>query len=211
MYLSKISHPDFTTQKPDEREYDMHKLVWSLFQFQPYYKDRKFIFSFFERNIFIVSEEKPTPLKNSDLKIETKNYDMNFVNGKILSFDIKINAQITRNHKKLPIMTAYANDLREKGKTYTLNEVAEKSVKDWFSNHENSLGFRILEFTVVSFYNHKFKKNDGKKVTYNTIDLKGILQINHPGLFLKSLYQGIGKSRAFGCGMLLIRPVAIVI
>ncbi|MDT1894341.1 type I-E CRISPR-associated protein Cas6/Cse3/CasE, partial [Acinetobacter baumannii] len=37
-------------------------------------------------------------------------------------------------------------------------------------------------------------------------DYTGMLVVNDPALFLQRLASGYGKSRAFGCGMMMIKP-----
>ncbi|WP_225391738.1 type I-E CRISPR-associated protein Cas6/Cse3/CasE, partial [Escherichia coli] len=42
----------------------------------------------------------------------------------------------------------------------------------------------------------------------SSVDYTGMLTVTDPGLFLQRLSQGYGKSRAFGCGLMLIKPGA---
>jgi len=41
----------------------------------------------------------------------------------------------------------------------------------------------------------------------STVDFQGILTVTDPELFRKALYEGLGKSKAFGCGLMLVRRV----
>lgn len=43
---------------------------------------------------------------------------------------------------------------------------------------------------------------------FSSVDYTGMLTVTDPGLFLQRLSQGYGKSRAFGCGLMLIKPGA---
>lgn len=43
-------------------------------------------------------------------------------------------------------------------------------------------------------------------IQFSSVDYTGVLVINDPVLFLQRLAQGYGKSRAFGCGMMMIKP-----
>lgn len=43
-------------------------------------------------------------------------------------------------------------------------------------------------------------------IQFSSVDYSGVLVVNEPMLFLRRLIQGYGKSRAFGCGLMLIKP-----
>ena len=43
-------------------------------------------------------------------------------------------------------------------------------------------------------------------IQFSSVDYSGVLVVNEPTLFLQRLIQGYGKSRAFGCGLMLIKP-----
>ena len=38
------------------------------------------------------------------------------------------------------------------------------------------------------------------------LDFEGVLEVDDVAEFLKKLAAGIGRARAFGCGLMLIRP-----
>ena len=207
MFLSRIINNELKYQQPNKKVYETHKLIWSLFPFEPGFKDRKFIYFLFEGQIFMASKVEPTLLPEHQFKMDTKPYDRDLIkNGMLFKFDIRLHPQVCRESVKMSAMTAYANDLREKNQTYSLNQIAHKSSERWFKKRVNNLGFDVLDHRVVSFHHNRFRRSDKVLVCYNSIDLNGLLQVTHKGLFLKSLYEGIGRSKGFGCGMLLIAP-----
>ncbi|MEA2080768.1 MAG: type I-E CRISPR-associated protein Cas6/Cse3/CasE [Pseudomonadota bacterium] len=46
----------------------------------------------------------------------------------------------------------------------------------------------------------------GKEINFSTLDYSGLLTVTDPELFKAALFQGIGPAKAFGCGLLLVRP-----
>lgn len=50
------------------------------------------------------------------------------------------------------------------------------------------------------------KDSDGKnlKVSINPVDFSGVFEITNPDLFQVAWRDGIGKGKAFGCGMLSV-------
>ncbi|MBD9358284.1 type I-E CRISPR-associated protein Cas6/Cse3/CasE [Methylomonas sp. EbA] len=47
----------------------------------------------------------------------------------------------------------------------------------------------------------------GRKAGFSSIDFTGQLQITDVEKFEQALFHGIGRSKAFGCGLLMIRRV----
>ena len=52
------------------------------------------------------------------------------------------------------------------------------------------------------------RENSRQLIQFSSVDYTGMLTVTDPGLFLQRLSQGYGKSRAFGCGLMLIKPGA---
>ncbi|MBL7000104.1 MAG: type I-E CRISPR-associated protein Cas6/Cse3/CasE [Gammaproteobacteria bacterium] len=44
-------------------------------------------------------------------------------------------------------------------------------------------------------------------VGFSAVDFTGVLTVTDVDLFKVALFNGIGRSKAFGCGMLLIRRI----
>ncbi|MCV6612122.1 MAG: type I-E CRISPR-associated protein Cas6/Cse3/CasE [Amphritea sp.] len=59
----------------------------------------------------------------------------------------------------------------------------------------------------ISGYRWHSLPQKGRKAGFSALDYEGILTVTDPELFLKTLNQGIGKARAFGCGLMLVRPI----
>lgn len=47
----------------------------------------------------------------------------------------------------------------------------------------------------------------GEKAGFSSVDFTGELQITDPEKFRQTLFQGMGRSKAFGCGLLMVRRV----
>ncbi len=80
----------------------------------------------------------------------------------------------------------------------------------WFCERaEKSWGFRVLphqiQVNAVRVLNFKGKK--GRDVTIAQAHVQGSLEVIDREIFRKSFNQGIGRARAFGCGLLQIQPL----
>jgi CRISPR system Cascade subunit CasE len=84
-----------------------------------------------------------------------------------------------------------------------------ESIAAWFAERAPaSWGFRVVQgnLEVGSTRALQFKGKNGHPVTLAQAQLQGLLEVTDPEQFRSSFRQGIGRGRAFGCGLLQIVP-----
>jgi len=69
----------------------------------------------------------------------------------------------------------------------------------------SSRGFSV-DTTSLSVDGYEQHREDGR-LTFSTVDFTGILTVQDAGRFSQALFNGVGHAKAFGCGLLLIRPL----
>ena len=86
----------------------------------------------------------------------------------------------------------------------------DENIIQWFADRAPRWGFSVdpgaVEVTskkVVTF------RKDNSKVTLSQADLRGTLEVTDKDIFSESFANGIGRGRAFGCGLLQIIPVSL--
>ncbi|NCD09193.1 MAG: type I-E CRISPR-associated protein Cas6/Cse3/CasE [Negativicutes bacterium] len=88
--------------------------------------------------------------------------------------------------------------------------VSAERQKEWLLNRSSKNGFCLNEedFTVVNTHWYKFKKqkNINGEVIFRTATFEGVLTIVDVDMFKDALVQGIGRAKAYGCGLLTIAP-----
>jgi len=76
------------------------------------------------------------------------------------------------------------------------------------------LGFRLvnddnnlskLQNSAYQWHSLSAKGGKGDKSGFSSVDFTGELQITDMSKFKEALFTGIGRSKAFGCGLLLVR------
>lgn len=96
-----------------------------------------------------------------------------------------------------------------RGKVYA--HVTQDQQRQWLLSRAESCGFRLEEnaFDVMETKWLKFQKgiNKGCEVTLRTAIFEGILTITDPMLFRQTLVGGIGRAKAYGCGLLTIARI----
>ena len=76
----------------------------------------------------------------------------------------------------------------------------------WLKGKER--GFKLDTHNLSSTVTHKFSKKEQKpKVTIKASVFEGILEVTDKEAFIGVLTQGIGRAKAYGCGLLTVVPV----
>lgn len=133
--------------------------------------------------------------------IEIKDYDpllARLQSGQVWRFRLRANPVHSSSKEK--------DDTTERGKVFA--HVTPEQQKQWLLVRAGACGFTITEdtFDVIHTQWMKFRKNkeSGHEVTIRTATYEGILTISDVGRFKESLQSGIGRAKAYGCGLLTI-------
>jgi len=85
-----------------------------------------------------------------------------------------------------------------------------ENVAQWFASRaEKSWGFKVVpaSLQVDSTDVLEFRDKNQRPVTIAQAQVQGVLEVTNPEQFKQSFAQGIGRGRAFGCGLLQIVPI----
>ena len=62
------------------------------------------------------------------------------------------------------------------------------------------------EVSVDSYQHHRVsRKHEKIPISFATLDFEGLLEVGDPDLFLSTVKRGFGSSKAYGCGLMLLR------
>ncbi|MFQ5433141.1 MAG: type I-E CRISPR-associated protein Cas6/Cse3/CasE [Nitrospinota bacterium] len=200
-------------------DYEYHKYLWKLFG-KTKDQNRNFIYRRQRVNgwplFYAVSENVP---EDSDglWEIDFKKYTPKLNDGMRLSFSLTANPVRTekigdtKKRKRHDVVMDAKHKLKEQGVKKedfpSMLELMQKTGYEWLNSRAEKNGFSLDERQVrVDGYDQKrFYKKTGE-VRYSTLDFEGLLTVIDPGLFLRTLYHGIGPAKSFGCGLMLVRP-----
>ncbi len=94
----------------------------------------------------------------------------------------------------------------ERGKVFA--HVTQEQQKQWLLQRADNCGFILDEnsFDVVHTNWYKFSNNQSekRKITLRTATFEGTLTISDLERFKNALVSGIGRAKAYGCGLLTI-------
>ena len=210
------------TQAIQGSVYREHQIIWNLFENAEDTK-RDFLYRRFDQGttpqFFVLSQRSP---KNDTgiWSIETNEYAPVVKKGNQFSFNLRVNPVVTkkiegaknpksRKHDDI-VMEARAKYTKS-GKTIpSNNEIIMEAGLKWMKERAKNYGFSVNESKVIiDGYTQLTGKKDraGHAIRLGVMDFSGILEITDVTQFTQTLYQGIGRAKAFGCGLLLLKRV----
>ncbi|MBI0156481.1 type I-E CRISPR-associated protein Cas6/Cse3/CasE [Gilliamella sp. M0364] len=193
--------------------YAIHQWLWQLF---PNQEKRCFLFR--EERIgkgyqyYLLSEI--APLTNHELfLIETKPYQPKLTVGMKLIFSLRANPVVFKNGKRSDVMMNAKYLAKQQGLDNEIKIRQNEAAINWLIKQSESRGFSLsttdgqqLDCTVINYTQEQFiKKSTLKPITYSSVDYQGVLTVTDVDLFLNTIYQGVGKSKGFGCGLFLLK------
>ena len=149
-------------------------------------------------------------------RIATKPFESELSAGDMLAFSLRANPAVAvkapgqRGKRADAIMHAKrAAREREANGIETLNdEGQEKAALDWLYKREARLGvaFDRKRCSAAGYDVIRAGKSaNGGKISFAAVDYGGVLEVCEPQTFVAALSAGIGKAKAYGCGLMLIR------
>lgn len=138
------------------------------------------------REILIVSDRSPRQAPYGS--IETREIPEKLLTFPAYRFEITINPvkRDSASGKLVPLRT-------------------REAVGEWFAAKAPGWGFEAADLEVQSMNVAQFEKK-GQRVTLGQATLTGLLHVRDAARFARSFMHGIGRGKAFGCGLLQIIP-----
>lgn len=203
--------------------YREHQLLWQLFADDPD-AARDFLYRQVIDNgqikYYLLSRRPPQDRDGLWLIDPPKAYAPQLSVGQRLQFSLRANPVVTAKnngkkqrhdvvmHEKTRI--GYKNLAPEQRPP--LQHLIRESCLHWLQNRADTHGFQLPpdpEHTQIEAYQqHHSRSRQGRRpIRYSSVDYQGVLTVTDPERLGNALYHGIGKAKAFGCGLLLIRRI----
>lgn len=138
------------------------------------------------RKILIVSDR--APIEQNFGTIRTKEIGPELFQYSDYRFSVVANATKRYYGKLKPIL----------GREALTQWFTQKAPKAW--------GFDVLNLDVGQINVVKIRKQD-TEIPIQQVQFRGVLHVTDPEMFLKTFQTGIGRGKAFGCGLLQILPI----
>lgn len=231
MYLSRVRvateglNPKSLQQLMQGNAYGNHQLLWKLF---PNEDGRPFLFRQEQEHdvpslgeqprgmplFYVLSQIEPQEVPGL-LSCESKPFAPRLQAGQQLGFRLRANPVVARreegrkNSRHHDVLMDAKKQARSEGidDRTAIQERMDDAARAWLQDEDraNRNGYRLVAPPQVSGYRQHTNRRKGKQIRFSAVDFEGILEVTDPERFHQSLAHGIGRSRAFGCGMWMIR------
>lgn len=193
-----------------------HKVLWRFFGDHPD-RDRDFIYRrILEARLptfFVTSERRP---QNPDVEAWTtdvKPFDPNLRPGTVLQFSLRVNATVKKYGSYHDVVMNYKYELENEKEVPREEWPPESEIEyeaglEWLKKRDEKNGFQVREeaLQIQRHETHRFeKRNSGREVHLGVLDMSGRLEVTDEKRFKDTLREGMGKSRAYGCGMMMVK------
>lgn len=205
--------------------YEQHQWLWRFLP-APAGTQRRFLFR--RRDVdglprfYVVSPDEPSS-PSQHWQVTSKRYAPVLKVGDVLDFELRANPVVTirsesgKSARHDVVMQAKTRLLRERGLarwadwTGTdrpgLADLVRQSAGAWLQTRSKRLGFALVDpdnfLRTDGYQQHRGK---GGVLRLSTVDFSGRLRVMNPDALQDALYSGIGHGKAFGCGLMLLRP-----
>ncbi len=224
MYFSKVSLQNSMQAKESlvnlrkNGAYASHQLLWRLF---PDEEQRQFLFrEELATNglpVFFMLSKKTPKNSSSQFDIQTKAYLPKLRQGDRLAYKLRVNPTIcltskTGKSKRHDVLMHAKHQAKQEGVTdaVVLKQRMLQAAQGWMANDRrlNEWGFQLdIVPDIESHTQHRVSRPKGHLIQYSSVDMQGILTVSNPAQLIDKLALGFGKSKAFGCGLMMIRRI----
>lgn len=186
-----------------------HALIWSLFSDDPQ-KERDFLFRETREGQFLIISKNPPQFDDNIWEIKTKPYQPSVQNGQRFGFALRVNPtkaiKIEGSEKSKRIDVLMHAKKQNFGKLSF--EEREEIGLEWLSQKLIREGAKLeVTLSQIMQYSQIKLAHKPNNATIAIIDVEGVLEVIDAKLFQKALLNGIGHGKAFGLGLLLLRPL----
>lgn len=232
MFLAKVQvapeglDPNALRKLMQGNAYGNHQLLWQLF---PGQSERPFLFrQELEREsrvegqprglplFYVLSTVQPEPVP-SLLACETKPFAPHLHTGQHLAFKLRANPVVARKEegrqrsRRHDVLMDAKQASREEGEAdpAAIQARMDEAARQWLGDGERAErhGYRLIAEPHVSGYRQHTYRRKGGEIRFSSVDFEGSLEVTDPERFQRTLAEGIGRSKAFGCGMWLVRKL----
>ncbi len=192
-----------------------HGLVWALFN-DGTTAPRSFLYREIEPGTYMAVSEHAPRDAHGLWQIDQKPYQPTLSVGQRLGFVLRANPVVTvvqpgkpRGLRADAIMHAKSKLSAAERPKFTSKDASTIAVS-WLVKRGPGLGFEIdTDATSADGYQQVRILRPGRQsaIVFSEIEFTGALTVKDPELLRQALFKGIGKARAYGCGLLLVRPI----
>ncbi|WP_049722720.1 type I-E CRISPR-associated protein Cas6/Cse3/CasE [Gilvimarinus polysaccharolyticus] len=214
-----IAHLTERANKGDA--YAQHQLLWQLF---PDQLNRNFLFRYEQGKsgpcYYLLSASEPIA-EFEGVQVLSKPFQPKLKTGDQLGYTLRANPTRMLKHDK-PGQRGRRVDVLMHAKMQArgmpdvdVAQVQYQAAQDWLMEPARQARMGVAFATAPEVTEHqqhqvyKSARNSGraKPIQFASVNYEGTLTVTDPECFLRQLTQGVGRAKAFGCGLMMIRRI----
>lgn len=202
--LGRLLNPDHDGRRMDAQ----HRLIWSAFAGGAAAR-RDFLWrEMGQRQFLVLSAQppKPSPLFEEP---EVTGFAPALAAGDRLAFLLRADATRTvtvadgkKRHRDVVMEALHGLPAGDRAETRM--DLAQEAGAAWLTGQGARAGFTMLRADVTAYRVVEPPGQGQRRPRFGVLDLEGVIEVTDPALFLPKLVQGVGRAKAFGCGLMLI-------
>jgi CRISPR-associated protein Cas6/Cse3/CasE subtype I-E len=177
-----------------------HNIVWEITHRREDDLDRDWLFRVEKdpSELNILSTVPIEPMHSNHWDVAITDYPQSIPsNGEIVNFRLSVNAQktYTKLKRKLNLVEYYGRQ----GIKKSLNDM----ITEWMKDREQMFGFSLKSLSSLTYSRSSFYHNIHQRITAGIFHISGMLCVIDSESYIKTIRNGIGGQRSFGCGLLM--------
>lgn len=232
MYLSRIQlrmnelRPGMLDKWSTAGPYASHQWLWQLF---PGQSSRHFLFRQEPNGGFFMLSATPPLAAHNLLSVETRPFRPQLEEGARLDFQLRANPVVTRQGKRNDVLMDAKFQAKAQGvpreQWWERQQVAGQQ---WLEKQGQQHGFVLevpesdaffdwaggddeerkkpVSHCVTGYHQHRLVRKSGETpIAFSSVDFTGTLRVTDAAAFEQALFNGLGKCKALGCGLLMVK------
>jgi CRISPR system Cascade subunit CasE len=205
---------------PNARLGAAHRLIWALFS-DGADRTRDFLWRETAPGQYLALSARPPVDAHKLFRLEYKPFTPVLQTGQRLGFSLRVNPVVAARPnggrargKRQDIVMCAMHPISKDQRPHQRAAVIERTVSTWLTQQGERNGFvpDVKRLRVEGYDQLQIprEKTDAHRkpdpIRFSVMSIEGVLIVTDPAEFLKRLTMGFGAAKAFGCGLMLIRP-----
>ena len=199
----------FLPEDINQRVTIAHKLLWTLFSDGPS-RRRDFLWREADKGLFYILSVRPPHDAHALFDLEPpKEFAPALASGDRLQFSLRANPTVARKTdakrgKRSDIVMNAIKPLPPESRAGARAAAMQEAGMAWLRRQGELHGFAV-ETLRVDGYRVLRPPHRQAPMRIATLDFDGTLRVTDGAAFVRALTAGLGRAKAYGCGLMLIR------
>lgn len=148
--------------------------------------------------------KKPAPDKKSQRHDVVMNAQRDWLHAACDERDLPVDGEKKALRQRLLNHPDFAGKTGEEKLASHLDDAIQSAAVAWLVTRGDKHGYE-LQSAQATGYRWNALPEKGRNAGFSSMDYEGVLKVIDPPAFVEMLGKGLGPSKAFGCGLMLVR------